>query len=162
MKTEKVERKKLSIEEPDIIGKLANGDYGVVERNWYTALSAKGIGRIFYFPIENKYAGGEGKEIEKEVFESQFLPFLSWDFDEWETEVMLEKAKSKTGKSVEIDSGKRKLINKFPPTPENIKKKREELLKKALEAGVGFNAEEIYQKTLPRQLKSGNVYRENL
>lgn len=152
------EEKKLSVEQPDLLGKNDNGTEKIEKRNWYTMLGADGIGRLTYFPLENKYSAGEGNEIPKEIFEQQYLPFLSWDFDELETEKIMEDAKDEKGKKIKVDSGKRRIINKFPPTPENIIKKREELFKEAMLNGAAVETDDLYRATLPRALRSGNVF----
>jgi hypothetical protein len=104
--------------------------------------------KVFYTPSTNQYWIDEGKECPKEKLEKEFLPFLHWDFDqliEESTEVINEKGESSTYRT-----GRR--VNAFPPSPENIIKKRKELIEAIINEGGMPNQKDILAKTNPRYM----------
>lgn len=153
----KREIKEFSHENQDEIGILPNGQSGVVKRDWHTMLASETQGRIYYSPIKNKYYVAEDSPVSKEQFEDQFLPYLSWDYDQFEQEEVMVEAEDAKGKVKEVGTGKFRVINKFPPTPENIAAKRKELLNKAFEDGESVSSEDIQMKTLPRTLLNDDM-----
>lgn len=102
--------------------------------NPYIMLQSHTQGIIYYTPKTNEYWADAGVLVKPEVFNSKFLPYLSWDYDE----------------IVEDKEGR--VINKFPPSTVNIAKKRKELQEAAFENNESVDYEEIMQKTAPRKL----------
>lgn len=120
---------------------LADGLDGlaIVSANHHVILASQTQGKIAYTPADNKYWAAEGKEIGKERFERDFLPFLSWQFDVYE----------------EIEGVK---VNVFPPSPENIALKRSELIQVASKEGKVIDQKTLHSMTSPTGLKNKEAF----
>lgn len=128
----------------------------------YIMLGSQTQGTIYYTPKTNQYWAAPGKEMSKERFKEQFEQFLSWDYDKVEDEIIEKPQLDKAGKVVEDAKGKVKLekvatgnkVNVNPPSPENILKKRQELLAKAMKEGKSISEDKLIALTSPRRLKN--------
>lgn len=130
---ENTESKTFSFE-PQTLEFNDQGQQVVVDDMYMVALGAFGLKTIYYTPTTNQYWTAPGKLVNQERFERDYLPNLSWDYDQ-------------------IETVKDKKVNKFPCSPENIELKRNELMATANKSKKDFY-ENILIATSPRTLKS--------
>lgn len=116
---------------------LAEGPDGlaIASANHHIILGSQTQGQIAYTPGDNVYWAAVGKPMNKERFEKDFLPYLSWQFDVIE----------------EIEG---KMVNVFPPSPENIALKRMELIQVASKEGKVLDQKTLQMMTSPAVLKN--------
>lgn len=133
----------------------------------YIMLQSMSVGRVFYAPKANLYFPNESDgPINEEYFNEKFLPYLRWEFSQLEpltrkeeNEVTVREGDKNVTKKVKKDVqvldgfGKPVMVDKFPPTTENIEKKRQELMQEAVKEGKAPNIKEIYQRTSPNALR---------
>lgn len=127
---------------PEVIQTGPNGEHMVADAAHYVLFISHTNGQLAYVPKENKYYISEGNEC-KPARLKELMPYLRWEFDELEEEVI---KGVKTGR----------LVSKFPPTPENIELKRQELMK-----GETLTVElmkTIHARTAPNQLLENETF----
>jgi hypothetical protein len=127
----------------------------------YSLMHSAGITGSSFIAFDHvtcKYYSAPEKEIVGKDLD-YYMNYLRWEFDQFE-EVTKEiekevKAKTKAGNET-IKKVKEKVIvgieNKFPPTPENIKKKKDELISAAVSEANGsqIDIKAIQAKVTPR------------
>ena len=157
---------------PSAIKTGENGQHIIDEKasNHHIILASATQGVIYYTYKDNKYWSGENQEISEELFEKQFLPYLSWKFDKMEDEVVEQPKKDEKGEIVldkkdnpvmiKIATGRK--VNVFPPSPANIEKKRKEILLEASDKGESKSLQEIYLETAPKKLKNSERFEKQI
>jgi len=133
----------------------------IVERMDYIILGNLSFGDVYYTPRTNQYWAAPGKEMTAKRLE-EFLPYLSWDYDQIEEQTEFVEATGKDGKKKLEKVGTGIAINAFPPSPDNIAKKRQELIEEAVKGSKEINYVELYAKTSPRSLKLDESDRKRL
>lgn len=130
----------------------------------YSILQAAGVmsGKQIAFSHKDcKYYVAPEVEIAAEKFKAELLPYLRWSFEKIvpevkEVEVEEEyttKAGNKSKRKVKKEERTGNFINEFPPTTENIIKKRNEIRSKLYDSDVAVSEEDIKAellKTIPR------------
>lgn len=144
---------------PEVLGADAEGHHIVLDANHCVILGSVTQGTVYYSPRDNKYYGGVGsKELDRDIFEKKILPYLRWDYDQLEEEVLVTERPDEKGAMVSVPLKTGRIISKFPPTPENIKAKRDEYIKAALTNGEQPDLKKLYNKTSPNRLLNNEEY----
>lgn len=138
---------------PELIASGPNGEHVVVDADHYVMLTNASVGTIYYTYKTNKYWANEGVEMKEETLKTKFMPYLRWDHDILEDEVL---TTERDGKKVTLPTGRK--ISKFPPTTENIKAKRDELIEASMKAGKMPDLKAIWNSTAPRRLLETEVF----
>lgn len=101
------------------------------------------IGRVYYSIKTNTYHGNvNSPPLRPDIFERDFLPYLRWDFDEFNEVTVREGQENVTRTTKSL----------FPPTPENIAKKRKELIAAFIDEEKVPEMDAIRLATCPRAL----------
>ena len=154
-KKEVVKKTGLDIERPDSLGAQGDGTIGITDRNHYQLLENPSVGRIYYTPKDNKFWTGQGAECPAEVLKAKYMRYLRWNFDNLVKEVV-ETTDAVSGKKSKKETGY--MVSTNPCTPENIAKKRKELIESALADGRDPNYENILNVTRPTELKNSEAF----
>lgn len=148
---------------PEVHGVSREGRTTVLESNPYKMYDALGVGTIYYTTNDAKFWIGEGAECPEDMFTKQFLPYLRWKFDQFveqekfvEVEVEVEDAKGNKKFEKQRKLVGKETVNKFPCTPKNILKKRQELIIAATSEGDLLDIQAIRKETSPTQLISSD------
>ena len=131
--------------EPEVIGSGDEGEHIILDSNPYVMLNSISQGTIYYCPRDNKYYLSESEEpCPEELFKEKFLPYLRWDYDVFETAT--------------LKDGSTKKVSIFPPSPENIAKKRADLIQEAVDNAETPDMEAIIEATTPKELRLNDTY----
>lgn len=153
---------------PDIIEYDSEG-YPSINKDltdYYIRFSSVSNGVLYYTPKSNRYWSNPGVEMSPERLES-VLPYLRWKYDDFSDETV--------EKSIEVsdEDGKERTItqaistgrkiNKFPPTPENIAKKRTELASNLFDdSAEALDKDAIITLTTPHTLEETERFKAKL
>lgn len=154
-KKEVVKKTGLNVEHPDSFGMGPDGNPAIMDRNHYQLLENPSVGKIYYTPKDNKYWTGVGAECSAETLKAKYLRYLRWNFDNLVKEVV-ETTDAATGKKSKKETGY--MISLNPCSPENIAKKRKELIDEAMADGREPNYENILNITRPTELKNSEAF----
>lgn len=138
---------------PELIASGPNGEHIVVDADHYVMLTNASVGTIYYTYKTNKYWSNENVEIDEELFKTKFLPYLRWKYDVLVDEIL---ETERDGRRISLPSGRK--LSKFPPTPENIKAKRDELIEASMKAGKQPDLKAIWIDTAPKRLLETEVF----
>lgn len=136
----------------------------------YSILHAAGVAgdaQIAFDHVDCQYYTAVETTLSKKQFE-QLQPYLRWKFDQIEAETKevekeveyTTKAGNKSKKKVKEQVKTGNFVNKFPPTPENIRKKRIELRAEMAESMKEYDEKEIQRvmaTTIPRVVDHEHV-----
>jgi len=120
-------------------GKDGTVEVDPINSSPYILLQSHTQGTLYYVPKDNKYYAAPGKEVPQERFESFYLPYLHWKYDV-------------------VENG----VNTFPPSPENILKKRQELMAEAMSEGKLLDQETLLNETSPTEMTNNAMFESKL
>lgn len=144
--------------EPDVMGKTKDGTYGIVSSDPYVILANISLGMLIYTAKDNKFFTGEDHECPAKVLEEKYLRYLRWDHDilvDEEIETTDDKGRTK-----KVKTGYQ--ISLFPCSPENIAKKRSELINAAISSNEQPDFSAILNSTRPTGMIENEKFRAKL